>query len=62
MQQIRRENALLDSQFHESDKSINQLKASVVVLEQDIKDKEQVISIEYEVNQTAYLHNINLFR
>ena len=42
LQQIRRENASLDTQFHESDKSINQLRTTVAVLQQEIKDKEQV--------------------
>ena len=42
LQQIRRENASLDTQFHENDKSINQLKTTVAVLQQEIKDKEQV--------------------
>ena len=42
LQQIRRENASLDTQFHENNKSINQLKTTVAVLQQEIKDKEQV--------------------
>ena len=47
LQQIRRENASLDTQFHESDKSINQLRSTVAVLQQEIKDKEQVNTFTY---------------
>ena len=49
LQQIRRENASLDTQFHESDKSINQLRSTVAVLQQEIKDKEQVSTFAYTI-------------
>ena len=33
-----------DGEYHEQDKMINQLRMRVAVLEQEIKDKEQVLS------------------
>ena len=39
---MRRDNASLDSGLHEREKSVSQLRTRVAVLEQEIKDKEQV--------------------
>lgn len=40
---LRRENATLDAECHEKEKHINQLQTKVAVLEQEIKDKDQLV-------------------
>ena len=42
LQAVRRENSSLDSRSHEQDKTLGQLRTSVAVLEQELRDKEQV--------------------
>nr|CAB3265872.1 spindle assembly abnormal protein 6 homolog [Phallusia mammillata] len=44
LQQARRENCSLDAERHAQDKSIQQLKTRVAVLEQELLDKEQLVS------------------
>ena len=39
---LRRQNNHLDSDRHERDKTLNHLRTRVAVLEQELKDKEQV--------------------
>ena len=41
---MRRDNCSLDSGLHDREKTVAQLTTRVAVLEQEIKDKEQVIS------------------
>lgn len=40
---MRRENSTLDAECHEKEKHINQLQTKVAVLEQEIKDKDQLV-------------------
>lgn len=40
---LRRENSTLDAECHEKEKRINQLQTKVAVLEQEIKDKDQLV-------------------
>ncbi|XP_072610613.1 spindle assembly abnormal protein 6 homolog isoform X3 [Vulpes vulpes] len=40
---LRRENSTLDAECHEKEKHINQLQTKVAVLEQEIKDKDQLV-------------------
>jgi len=42
VQNLRRQNNNLDSDRHERDKTLNHLRTRVAVLEQELKDKEQV--------------------
>ena len=42
VQTLRRQNSNLDSDRHERDKTLNHLRTRVAVLEQELKDKEQV--------------------
>ena len=42
IQTLRRQNTTLDSDRHERDKTLNHLRTRVAVLEQELKDKEQV--------------------
>ena len=42
LQSLRKDNAGLDSNYHEQDKLIAQLKTRLAVLEQEVKDKEEV--------------------
>ena len=44
IQNLRRQNNHLDSDRHERDKTLNHLRTRVAVLEQELKDKEQVIN------------------
>ena len=44
LQRLRKENAALDASTHTQDKSLSQLRTRVAVLEQELQDKEQVIS------------------
>ena len=42
---LKRQNTNLDSDRHERDKTLNHLRTRVAVLEQEIKDKQQVVII-----------------
>ena len=42
IQTLRRQNTNLDSDRHDRDKTLNHLRTRVAVLEQELKDKEQV--------------------
>ncbi|XP_045158062.2 spindle assembly abnormal protein 6 homolog [Mercenaria mercenaria] len=44
VQSLRKQNSSLDADYHEQEKIINQLRMRVAVLEQEIKDKEQVLT------------------
>lgn len=46
---LRRENTTLDAECHEKEKQVNQLQMRVAVLEQEIKDKDQLIARTKEV-------------
>lgn len=46
---LRRENTTLDAECHEKEKLINQLQTRVAVLEQEIKDKDQLVIRTKEV-------------
>ncbi|NXM01464.1 SAS6 protein, partial [Tyrannus savana] len=46
---LRRENTTLDAECHEKEKLINQLQTRVAVLEQEIKDKDQLVTRTKEV-------------
>lgn len=46
---LRRENSTLDAECHEKEKLINQLQTRVAVLEQEIKDKDQLVIRTKEV-------------
>ncbi|KAK1163958.1 hypothetical protein AOXY_G15926 [Acipenser oxyrinchus oxyrinchus] len=46
---LRRENSTLDLECHEKEKQINQLQTRVAVLEQEIKDKDQLVIRSKEV-------------
>lgn len=49
MLSLRRENTTLDAECHEKEKLINQLQTRVAVLEQEIKDKDQLVIRTKEV-------------
>ncbi|XP_046374795.2 spindle assembly abnormal protein 6 homolog [Haliotis rufescens] len=44
VQTLRKQNSSMDSDFHEQGKLVNQLQTRIAVLEQELKDKEQVLS------------------
>lgn len=46
---MRRENTTLDAECHEKEKQVNQLQTRVAVLEQEIKDKDQLVMRTKEV-------------
>lgn len=46
---LRRENTTLDAECHEKEKLVNQLQTRVAVLEQEIKDKDQLVIRTKEV-------------
>lgn len=46
---LRRENSTLDTECHEKERLVNQLQTRVAVLEQEIKDKDQLILRTKEV-------------
>ncbi|KAK3091357.1 hypothetical protein FSP39_019232 [Pinctada imbricata] len=43
LQNLRKQNTSLDGEYHEQEKLINQYRTRIAVLEQEVKDKEQVI-------------------
>lgn len=46
---LRRENGTLDTECHERERQVNQLQTRVAVLEQEMKDKEQLVLRTKEV-------------
>lgn len=56
LQAVRRENSSLDSRSHEQDKTLGQLRTSVAVLEQELRDKEQVIGRTSELLEASAEH------
>lgn len=46
---LRRENSTLDTEVHEKERSVSQLQMRVAVLEQELKDKEQLMRRTKEV-------------
>lgn len=44
LQSLRKQNTTLDSEYHEQEKLINQMRTKLAVLEQEIKDKENLIA------------------
>ncbi len=44
VQVLRKQNSTMDSEQHEQDKLMNQMQMRIAVLEQELKDKEQVLS------------------
>ena len=43
LQRLRADNARLDSAHHEHEKAINQMRTRVAVLEQEVKDKDELL-------------------
>lgn len=56
VQTLKRQNNNLDSDRHERDKTLNHLRTRVAVLEQEIKDKQQVVIMQFFL--TAPLWNL----
>lgn len=50
---LRRENGTLDTEVHEKERLVNQLQMKVAVLEQEVKDKEQLMRRTKEVLEAA---------
>jgi len=44
LQSLRKQNTTLDSEYHEQEKLINQMRTKLAVLEQEVKDKENLIA------------------
>ncbi|XP_068093780.1 spindle assembly abnormal protein 6 homolog isoform X2 [Hyperolius riggenbachi] len=57
---FRRENATLDSECHEREKLLNQYKMRTAVLEQEVKDKEQVVIRSTDACESAQEHKKKL--
>ncbi|XP_043278922.1 spindle assembly abnormal protein 6 homolog [Venturia canescens] len=51
--QLKKQNAKLDSDYHERDKTVNSLRTRVAVLEQELKDKTILINKHGEMLKTA---------
>jgi spindle assembly abnormal protein 6 len=51
---LRRGNSVLNSEQHERDKTLAHLRTRVAVLEQELRDKEQVISRTNELLEAAH--------
>ena len=56
VQTLRRQNSNLDSDRHERDKTLNHLRTRVAVLEQELKDKEQVSTAFSKNLYVIHLH------
>lgn len=50
---LRRENGALDTEVHEKERLVNQLQMKAAVLEQEVKDKEQLMRRTKEVLEAA---------
>ena len=55
---MRRDNCSLDSGLHEREKTVAQLTTRVAVLEQEIKDKEQVTCWAYPESMHVHVYII----
>lgn len=61
MLSLRRENTTLDAECHEKEKLINQLQTRVAVLEQEIKDKDQLVTRTKEVLDATQEQKVSSF-
>ncbi|KAG1668396.1 Spindle assembly abnormal protein 6 [Nymphon striatum] len=60
VQNLRKDRMNLDSQHYELDKSVNQLKTKVAMLEQELKDKEQVIIKSQQLSEVSLEQKVHL--
>ena len=58
LQVLRRDNARLDSGHHEHEKTINQMRTRVAVLEQEVKDKEELLDKTTAMCQSEQEHKV----
>ena len=58
LQVLRRDNARLDSSHHEHEKTINQMRTRVAVLEQEVKDKEELLDKTTAMCQSEQEHKV----
>ena len=56
LQAVRRDNSSLDSGLHERDKTVSHLTTQVAVLQQELKDKEQVSLLKATVCIHTHTH------
>jgi len=52
LQSLRKSNSSLDSEYHEQERNVNQLKTRIAVLEQEVKDKEEVMGKTHDLLST----------
>lgn len=57
---LRRENGTLDAECHEKERLLNQLQTRVAVLEQEIKDKDQLILRTKEVLEATQQQKVGI--
>lgn len=57
---LRRENGALDSECHDKERLVNQLQTRVAVMEQEIKDKDQLILRTKEVLEATQQQKVGL--
>ncbi|XP_055020824.1 spindle assembly abnormal protein 6 homolog isoform X2 [Boleophthalmus pectinirostris] len=57
---LRRENSLLDAQSHEKERALSQLQMRVAVLEQEIKDKELLMSRTKDVLEATQQQKVSI--
>lgn len=55
---LRRENSTLDTAVHEKERLVSQLQMRVAVLEQEIKDKDQLMCRTKEVLEATQLQKV----
>ena len=60
LQRLRRENTSLDSGVHEREKTMAQLRTRVAVLEQELKDKEQVVCSVVAMCMGVYMYMVHV--
>lgn len=59
---LRRENGTLDTECHDKERLINQLQTRVAVLEQEIKDKDQLVLRTKEVLEATQQQKVILYK
>uniref|UniRef100_A0A8C5MPP2 Spindle assembly abnormal protein 6 N-terminal domain-containing protein n=1 Tax=Leptobrachium leishanense TaxID=445787 RepID=A0A8C5MPP2_9ANUR len=57
---LQRDNSALDAECHEKEKEVNRLNTRVAVLEQELKDKEQLLSRSNEVLKASQEQKVSL--
>lgn len=62
VQALRKQNSAMDADLHEQEKIINQQRTRIAVLEQEVKDKEQVLARSSDLLDSEQDQKVSIFQ